>query len=126
MTGTIIRVKNMELLRPPINAQARPFFHSEPAPWASAIGINPITMVMLVMRIGRNRNFVASIKASFNSIPFALKLFVKSTTRMAFLPSNPTSIIKPRMEKILKDCFASASASKAPIMAKGIEILKFW
>eukprot|EP00825_Cyclidium_porcatum_P025341 TRINITY_DN27581_c0_g1_i1.p4 TRINITY_DN27581_c0_g1~~TRINITY_DN27581_c0_g1_i1.p4 ORF type:complete len:101 (+),score=21.88 TRINITY_DN27581_c0_g1_i1:96-398(+) len=57
-------VSNIELDKPPINTQASPFFQTEPAPVARAIGSIAIIIEKVVIKIGRNRMWVASSKAS--------------------------------------------------------------
>ncbi|MNE09444.1 hypothetical protein D3C80_1021180 [compost metagenome] len=53
--------------------------------------------------------------------PSAFFWFAKSTIKIAFFATNPISMIIPSIEKILIGSIANASASKAPMIASGME-----
>ena len=73
------------------------------------------------MRIGRKRSLAASIMDSVSPMPSSRNLLMKSTRRIAFLPTRPTSMMMPRMVKMLRDFPVRARAKSAPIMASGME-----
>ena len=72
-TGTTISDRNIEEFKPPMMAQARPFFQSAPAPSAKAMGSKPMTMAMFVMSTGRKRSLVANSRAFWSSTPCRLR-----------------------------------------------------
>ena len=73
------------------------------------------------MRMGRSRSFAASLIESLMAMPSRRNLLMKSTRRIAFFPTSPTSMMMPRMVKMLRDLPVRASAKSAPIMARGME-----
>ena len=75
----------------------------------------------MVIKIGRNLVFPASINASSVLRPRNFSLLVKSTIKIPFLATKPSIIIIPRPVNKLKLDFANANANKAPIIATGIE-----
>jgi hypothetical protein len=62
--GTTKKVSIKELERPPMRAQAIPFFHSAPAPFERAIGNIQIIIASEVMITGLNLSFTDSVTAS--------------------------------------------------------------
>ena len=116
-----MRVRNIELVSPPMSAQASPDFHSEPELEDNAIGDIPIIIETVVITMGLILAFPASIRASKVLIPVSFMALVLSTRRIAFLPTSPISMITPRIEKILNDFIVKARARRAPTMATGIE-----
>ena len=68
---------------------------SAPAPVARSSGIMPAMKANDVIKIGRNRAFAPSIAASKIDMPWSCFWVANSTMRIAFLPSNPTSMMRP-------------------------------
>src|SRR5690606_31508148 len=117
----MIMVRIMEDVKPPIKTQASPFFHSEPAPVAMAMGTMAITIAMVVIKIGRNLCIVPSTMAWYGFMPSLFNWLAKSTINIAFLTTSPISMVIPNIEKILIFDMDNANANKAPMMATATE-----
>ena len=85
----------MELVKPPTRHHPNPFFHSEPAPLATAIGNMPSTIAIVVIKIGRSLSVRAAISASNEVFPCSFSLWAKSTINIEFLQTNPIITISP-------------------------------
>jgi hypothetical protein len=85
----------MELVKPPTRHHPNPFFHSEPAPLATAIGNMPSTIAIVVIKIRRNLSVPAAISASNEVFSRSFSLLAKSTIRIEFLQTNPIITISP-------------------------------
>ena len=118
--GTINTVKHIELLKPPTNAQPKPFFQEAPAPVAKATGKRPITIAKVVIKIGRRRSLPAAISASNVFLPSAFSLLAKSTISIEFLLTKPIITTKPIMVKMVKELWDNAKAKNAPMKDIGI------
>ena len=100
---------------------AKALLISAPAPEATASGTIPATIAIVVIKIGRKRAWFACINAVTVSSPSCLRWLAKSTNIIAFLATNPISIMIPKRVKILSDILANAKATKAPMNESGIE-----
>ena len=117
----MINVKRSELINPPINAHARPDFHSAPELVERAIGIMANIIVNVVIKIGLILILTPSINASKTLSPCARIKLVRSTKRIAFLATSPVSIMIPSIVNIFNAFNVKPSANNAPIIASGIE-----
>lgn len=70
MTGIKNRVKNVELISPPITVRAIGDRMFDPSEVVTAIGSMPIIVVPAVIRTGRIRVRPASTRAALIAIPF--------------------------------------------------------
>ncbi len=78
-----------------MTARPRGAVSSLPRPIASAIGIMPLIMARLVIRIGRSRSPAASRAASKEGCPARRLRSAKVTSRMALARATPTTMIMP-------------------------------
>ena len=76
MIGMTIRVKTVEVRRPPMMTQAMETRDSEPGVMARAMGVMPTIMVMVVMKMGLRRTRPASMTASRALWPLSIKVSV--------------------------------------------------
>ena len=117
---------------PPITAIAMGARNSPPSPVASAEGIIPALMAMVVMTMGRARLWTASRIASRLTTPRSIADSANSTSMMEFLVTIPISIRKPMTTAMLIELPVMNSARIAPPMASGRDIrivtgvMKLW
>ena len=83
---------------PPTTARPIAFCPPAPAPVEIASGNTPKMKARLVIRIGRKRNFAASIAASNAFIPSRIRSSANSTIRIAFLRGHADRRDQPHLE----------------------------
>ena len=80
-----------------------------------------ITVVNVVIRIGRSLVFPLSISASSSPSPSSfIRAWTPSTYRIPLFTTIPTSIMIPIMEIIVSDCPDRKRSPKEPIRLKGM------
>ena len=127
-TGITIRVNIVEKIKPPRTANPIDCLLSAPAPWAITKGKLPKIIAMLVIRIGLNLIFAASVTASVRFNPFLLALFAHSTISIEFLVTSPIKSIIPIALYRLSVCDEISNVINAPNSASGTarSIVKGW
>ncbi len=98
MMGTSTSVSSSELASPPITTVPSERRDADPASSASASGNMPAIMETVVMTIGRKRSRAACLMAAAFSSPANTFTSAKSTRRMPFLLTRPTSMTVPIRE----------------------------
>ena len=94
---------------------------SVPVPSPRDMGIMEITVVSVVIRIGRSLVFPLSISASSSPSPSSfIRAWTPSTYRIPLFTTIPTSIIIPIMEIMVSDCPERNRSPKEPIRLKGM------
>ena len=96
--GTSTSVSKSELVNPPITTVPSERFATEPGSSASASGVIPAIIETVVITIGRNRTRAASSIAVTLSMPARTRWPAKSTSKIPFLLTSPTSITTPMIE----------------------------
>ena len=94
---------------------------SAPCPRARAKGSIPNIMARVVIKIGRSLVRPAAIRASRRSIPRERRVFVKSTSRMAFFVTKPMSMMSPMRDIMLTVSRVSKSIPAMPTIESGRE-----
>src|SRR5579859_3251701 len=121
IAGTNTSDRTVENSRPPMTASAIGERNSPPAPKASALGIMPAIMAMVVITIGRARFMPASIMASSRFLPAWIASIANSTSMMAFLVTMPISIRMPIHTGMVSCLPVKSSAPTAPPIDSGSE-----
>src|SRR6185312_9045404 len=121
IAGTNTSDRTVENSRPPMTASAIGERNSPPAPKASALGIMPAIMAMVVITIGRARFMPASIMASSRFLPARIASIANSTSMMAFLVTMPISIRMPIHTGMVSCLPVRSSAPTAPPIDSGSE-----
>ena len=112
-------MSSSELVRPPITTVPSDRFDAEPGSSASASGSMPAIIETVVITIGRKRSRAACGSPSTLSSPRSTLRIAKSTSRIPFLLTSPTSMTTPMSENRLRLWWVSASAPSAPTAATG-------
>src|SRR5690606_30287225 len=81
----------------------------------------PITMAIVVIKMGLKRAWFAATNASYVLKPNSFLWLAKSTNMMAFLATRPINIMIPKMVKMLNVSFVSARNNNAAMNDNGIE-----
>lgn len=92
---------------------------SAPGPRARASGSMPKIMDREGLAIGRSLVRAAFCRAAFRSTPAARCCLVKSTSNMAFLLTNPISMMMPIIDMRLRSLPTTSRPKTAPITAIG-------
>ena len=121
IAGTNTSDSMVENTRPPITASAIGERNSPPAPNASADGIMPAAIAIVVMTIGRARFMPASMIASSRGLPSWIDSTANSTSMMAFLVTMPISIRMPIHTGVVSCLPVTSSATIAPPIDSGSE-----
>ena len=98
MTGVVNSVSTWLTIRPPTMATPRGRRSSEPTPVPSISGSAPSRAAIVVIRIGRKRNRLASYMACRGGFPSSRSATsAKSIIMMAFFLTMPISRMMPMM-----------------------------
>src|SRR6185437_3980696 len=121
IAGTNTSESTVEKIRPPITASAIGERNSPPAPTASALGVMPATIAIVVITIGRARFMPASTIASSRGLPARSASIANSTSMIAFLVTMPISIRMPIHTGVVSCLPVIRSAAIAPPIESGSE-----
>ena len=100
-TGITSRLRNVEVISPPITTIAIGARKLGSVPRPSAIGSMPAPIAMVVITIGRARLWQASISASRRVMPRSRRAMIAySTSRIEFFVAMPISMISPIIDGI--------------------------
>ena len=112
-------VRAVALIKPPMTTTASGARRSDPRPSPSAIGVNPSTVVTVVMMMGRRRTLPASSIASRRARPCRRIRLMKSTLTIASFTTMPTRITMPIRLIVLRPAPVSHRAPAAPTVDSG-------
>lgn len=93
--GNTTNVANVAAASPPITARPSGAVCSPPSPNASAMGIMPVIMAALVIKMGRNLLCAASTAASPAWPLFTRFLSANVVRRIAFATATPMAMMAP-------------------------------
>ncbi len=115
-----MRVRAVEVTRPPTTTTASGRWTSEPGPLAKSMGKRPKAAMLAVIKTGRNRRFAPSTTTSPKAMPASSNWLKYVTITTPFKTAIPNRAIKPTEAGTDKYSPANNKPKTPPTKAKGI------